>query len=314
MPKNRVQFQKAMSLSQFMSLYGSEAQCQSALFAWRWPKGFVCPACGKTGGHALESRRLIQCKSCRHQCSLTSSTIFASTKLALRVWFQALYVITQAKNGVSALELSRSLGVSDNSAWLIKHKLMQVMKEREAGRELRGVVQLDDAYWGGKRRGKSGRGARGKRPLVAAVQTDEEGHPQRMRLSCVRGFRLREIARWSKAHLSPYTRVYSDGLWCFAAVSENGCFHNPVRMNRPDVAKRRRALKWVDTMLGNVKNALHGTYHAIGHKHLPRYLAEFCYRFNRRHDLASMLKRLAIAATQAPPMPYGLIKLAEPHW
>jgi transposase-like protein len=314
MPKNRVQIQKAMSLSQFMSQYASEAQCQQALFSWRWPKGFVCPSCAESGGHALKSRRLIQCRSCRHQSSLTSGTIFASTKLSLRVWFQALYLLTQAKNGVSALELSRSLGVSDNSAWLIKHKLMQVMKEREAGRELRDLVQLDDAYWGGKRRGKSGRGARGKRPLVAAVQTDEEGRPQRMRLSCVRGFRLREIARWSKAHLSPSTQVYSDGLWCFAAVSENGCTHHPVPMNRPDVLKRRRALKWVDTMLGNVKNALHGTYHAVGLKHLPRYLAEFCYRFNRRHDLASMLKRLAIAATQAPPMPYRLIKLAEPHW
>jgi ISXO2-like transposase domain len=126
------------------------------------------------------------------------------------------------------------------------HKLMQVMKEREARRVLSGLVQLDDAYCGGKRRGKSGRGARGKRPLVAAVQTDEEGHPQRMRLSCVRGFRLREIARWSKAPLRPNTCVYSDGLWCFAAVSENGCTHNPVPMNRPDVAKRRQVLKWVD--------------------------------------------------------------------
>lgn len=80
------------------------------------------------------------------------------------------------------------------------------------------------------------------------------------------------------------------------------------------MAKRRRTLKWVDTMLGNVKNALHGTYHAIAHKHLPRYLAEFRYRFNRRYDLAAMLKRLAIAASQTPPMPYRLVKLAEPHW
>lgn len=314
MAKNRVQFQKSMSLSQFMSAYGTEAQCQEALFGWRWPKGFVCPACGQPGGHALKSRRLIQCKSCRHPCSLTSGTIFAATKLPLRVWFQGLYLITQAKNGISALELSRSLGISDNSAWLIKHKLMQAMKEREAGRALSGLVQLDDAYWGGKRGGKSGRGARGKRPLVAAVQTDEEGHPQRMRFSCVSGFRLREIARWSKAHLSPDTTVTSDGLWCFAAVTDNGCAHRPVPMNRPDKTKRRKALKWVDTMLGNVKNALHGTYHAISLKHLPRYLAEFCYRFNRRHDLFAMLKRLAIAATQTASMPYRLIKLAEPNW
>jgi hypothetical protein len=303
-----------MSLRQFMDAYGSEAQCQEALFAWRWPQGFVCPACGEAGGHVLRSRRLIQCKHCRHQCSLTSATLFAATKLPLRVWFQALYFLTQAKNGISALELSRSLGISDNSAWLIKHKLMQAMTEREAGRLLSGLVQLDDAYWGGKRSGKSGRGARGKRALVAAVQTDEEGHPQRMRFSCVSGFRLREIARWSKTHLSCDANVTSDGLWCFAAVSQNGCTHHAVPMNRPDVAKRRRALKWVDTMLGNVKTAMHGNYHAIGLKHLPRDLAEFCYRFNRRHDLSSMLKRLAIAATQTPPMPYRLVKLAEPNW
>jgi hypothetical protein len=67
-------------------------------------------------------------------------------------------------------------------------------------------------------------------------------------------------------------------------------------------------------MLGNVKNAIHGTYHAIAHKHLPRYLAEFCWRFNRHFDLANLLPRLAVAATRTQPMPYPLIKLAESHW
>jgi len=67
-------------------------------------------------------------------------------------------------------------------------------------------------------------------------------------------------------------------------------------------------------MLGNVKNAIHGTYHAIGHKHLPRYLAEFCWRFNRRFDLANLLPRLAAIAARTPPLPYRLVKLAESHW
>ena len=120
MAKNRVQFQKSMSLRQFMDAYGSEAQCQQALFTWRWPHGFACPACGQAGGHALKSRRLIQCKGCRHQCSLTSGTIFAATKLPLGVWFQALYLITQAKNGISALELSRSLSIAGRSLRRLK--------------------------------------------------------------------------------------------------------------------------------------------------------------------------------------------------
>jgi hypothetical protein len=314
MSKNRVQFQKGMSLNAFMAQYGSDEQCQQALFAWRWPQGFVCPSCGHPKACALKARRLLQCAACRHQCSLSSDTILAGTKLPLRVWFLAMFLLTQAKNGLSALELSRQLGISYNSTWLMKHKLMQVMKERESTKPLAGWIQLDDAFWGGRRRGKRGRGARGKTPLVAAVSTDGDGHPRRLRLSRVRGFRMREIARWSQLHLTPGSQVCSDGLSCFAAVSQAGCTHQPTIISGPGSARRRKALKWVDTMLGNVKNAIHGTYHAIGHKHLPRYLAEFCWRFNRRFDLANLLPRLAVIATRTPPMPYRLVKLAEPHW
>jgi hypothetical protein len=148
MSKNRVQFQKGMSLSAFMAQYGTEEQCQQALFAWRWPQGFVCPSCGHTKACALKARRLLQCAACRHQCSLSSDTIFAGTKLPLRVWFLAMFLLTQAKNGLLALELSRQLGISYNSTWLMKHKLMQVMKEREAAKPLAGLIQLDDAYTG----------------------------------------------------------------------------------------------------------------------------------------------------------------------
>ena len=108
MPKNRVQFQKGMSLSSFMAQYGTEEQCEGAVFAWRWPRGFVCLSCGHPKGYAL-SRGLVQCAVWRHQCSLTSGTIFASTKLPLRVWFLAMFLLTQAKNGLSALDLSREL-------------------------------------------------------------------------------------------------------------------------------------------------------------------------------------------------------------
>lgn len=315
MPKNKVQFQRSMGLREFMDRYGTTEQCEQALFAWRWPQGFVCPECGHKGFCALKGRRLIQCNSCRRQTSVTAGTIFAGSKLALSVWFLAMHLITQAKNGISSLELSRQLAISQNSAWLMKHKLMQAMLERDAGRQLRGLVQLDDAYWGGRRRGyKRGRGTRGKKPFVAAVQTDAAGHPRRMSLTCVKGFRLKEVARWSRAKLAPGTLVHSDGLACFSAVAAAGCEHAPTVMSGPGLARKRLSLNWVDTMLGNVKNAIHGTYHAIRPKHLPRYLAEFCYRFNRRFDLASMLARLATAAAHTPPMPYRLVKLAETHW
>lgn len=315
MSKNKVQFQKGMSLSDFLALYGTEVQCEQALFAWRWPQGFVCPECGYDG-HCVLGRGLYQCHRCRRQTSLTAGTLFAGTKLPLTKWLLGIYLLTQSKNGISALEMSRQLGICYNSAWLMKHKLMQAMLEREQGRSLEGVIQMDDAYWGGRRRGyKRGRGTRGKTPFVAAVATDPaSGKPMTMRMDRVKGFRTREIGRWARRHLKTGAHVRSDGLACFNAVQQAGCTHEALVTSGPKGRRRRKAFVWVDTMLGNIKNAMHGTYRAIRPKHLPRYLAEFTYRFNRRFDLAGMVGRLAAAAALTPPMPYRFVKLAEPHW
>jgi hypothetical protein len=115
-----------------------------------------------------------QCSACRYQCSLVSGTVFESSKLALPKWFLAMHLITQAKNSVSALELMRHLGVSYPTAWLVKHKLMEVMQLREQDRRLTGRVQIDDAYLGGELSGgKRGRGSPNKVEFIAAVQTTE---------------------------------------------------------------------------------------------------------------------------------------------
>ena len=256
MARNRVQFQKGYSLVQFMDEYGTEEKCTQALFRWRWPNGFVCPRCEHTGHWRHQSRALYQCRRCRHQVSLTAGTILASTKLPLRIWFLAMYLMTQTKNGISALELSRQLAVSYNTAWKVKHKLMQVMKERDDTRPLGGWVQLDDAYWGGQRRGgKSGRGAPGKTPFVAAVELNREGRPMRMRLSRVGGFRSEEIAAWARCHLEPGTVVVSDALGCFRAVRHAGCFHQPFVTGSGPASARHPALTWVNTILGNIKRS-----------------------------------------------------------
>lgn len=111
MAKNRVQFQKGLSLTEFLGKYGSETPCAAALFDWRWPRGFVCPECGHADGCVkVQTRGLLQCKHCRHQASLSAGTVFAYTKLPLTTWFLAMYLLTQQKNGISALELKRHLG------------------------------------------------------------------------------------------------------------------------------------------------------------------------------------------------------------
>ena len=315
MARNHVQFQRGYSLPQFLAEYGTQAQCADALYRWRWPNGFVCPNCHYTGFCTLQSRALFQCHRCHHQTSLIAGSVFAHTKLPLTTWFLAMYLLTQTKNGVSALELSRQLGISYNAAWRMKHKLMQAMKERDDTQALGGIVQLDDAYWGGERRGgKRGRGADAKTPFVAAVQTNADGRPLAMRLSCVAGFRSNELGAWACKHLSPGSVVVSDGLACFTAVQRAGCLHQPIITGSGPGSAQVPALNWVNTMLGNVKRAINGTYHAVAAKHLPRYLAEFSYRFNRRYRLEEMVPRLAYVALRTPPMPLRLLTLAEARW
>jgi transposase-like protein len=314
MAKNKVQFQVGMSLPRFQQLYGDESRCRAALEAWRWPSGFVCPQCGYDRSCQVRGGSLFQCHRCHAQTSLTAGTLFSNTKLPLTTWFLAIYLLTQNKNGMSALSLKRHLGVSYNTAWLIKHKLMQAMKERDDQQLLDGVVQLDDAYWGGERRGqKVGRGSPGKTPFVAGVACTEEGHPIRMRMTVVEGFRSDVIEGWSLRHMTEECRVVSDGLRCFRAVALTGCEHDRENVGSGPPAPDDTRLNWVNTALGNVKNALHGTYHAMRPKHLPRYLAEFCYRFNRRFDLASMVERLGRSAAATPPLPYRLATMAESY-
>ena len=175
---NRVQFQKGLSLGTFLQRYGSEPQCAAAIHKARWPRGYRCRACGSRSHCRLRTRKLFQCNTCKHQVSLTAGTLFASTRLPLTTWFLAIHLVTQSKHGISSLELARQLGVSQNTAWQLKHKLMQAMRERDERVPLAGIVQVDDAYWGGQDAVRSrGRGHRGG-PAPQAAHEPRQGLPQ----------------------------------------------------------------------------------------------------------------------------------------
>ncbi len=136
---NRIQFQAGMSLNDFLKDYGTESQCQTALENARWPGGFVCPACSSGSYCRVMHGRVktFQCNRCHKQVTLTGGSIFHSTKLPLTLWFQAMFFLSQNKTNISTLELMRLIGVSYRTAWRMKHKLMQVMCERERSRATR---------------------------------------------------------------------------------------------------------------------------------------------------------------------------------
>lgn len=312
MPKNPVQFQKGYSLPRFLASYGTEEKCRDKLFKLRWPKGYVCPKCRHNSYYAIKNRHLFQCRRCRHQASLTSGTIFASSKLPLTTWFLAIYLITQAKEGMSALSMRRFLGISVNAALKMKHKLQHVMKLADDRLLLEGCIELDDVYWGGKHRGgKRGRGAPGKTPFLAAVARNEEGRPIHMRMSKLKSFTSANVAAWSRKHLHPDSVVITDMFNPFNSLTGLVAVHGRVKATKIYEDPTNKIFHWVNTMIGNVKRAINGTYHSVSAKHLPRYLAEFCFRFNNRFIIGAMINNLAKQAINSKPRPQRLLKLAE---
>jgi transposase-like protein len=313
MSNSPIQFQHGMSLPEFLKCFGTETSCEDALRHARWPDGFACPRCGG-GAHCVlggQTRQRYQCNACHHQTTLIAGTLFASTKLPLTTWFLAIYLISQAKTGLSALALKRQVGVSYPTAWLMHHKIMTAMARRDAMHQLSGAVQVDDAYLGGERAGgKPGRGSENKVAFVAAVSLDAKGRPLYAKLSRVSGFTSEAIAKWAKRSLRPGSDVLSDGLGCFAAVTTAGCTH------RVDVVGQRKPrdlpqFKWVNTMLGNLKTMLSGAYKAFKYgKYCDHYLGAFAYRFNRRFDLADLVVRLVVDVCRAPATPERVIRQA----
>jgi hypothetical protein len=314
MAMNRIQFQKGLSMPEFFAKFGTEAQCEEALEALRWPVRFYCPRCGCHHHSAFRDgqRKVFQCSACHHQTSLIAGTLFQGSKLPLKTWFLGIYLISQAKTGLSALALKRDLGVSYKTAWLMHHKLMQAMADREDHYTLSGKIQVDDAYLGGERSGgKVGRGSENKVPFIAAVSLTEDGHPLQVNCIQVPGFTRQAVAEWAKTHVAPGSTVWSDGLACFNGVVDAGCVHFPTVMGgrKPKDAPE---FKWVNTVLGNLKTSLSGCYHAFKYgKYAARYLAAFCYRFNRRFDLRTLHRQLLIAAVNCRPRCMREIRSAD---
>jgi transposase-like protein len=140
-----------------VKLYQNTANISNASFS----------KCGHAGYCEICDRKVFQCHKCHFQASLIQGTIFAATKLPLTAWLLGIYPVTQAKDGISSLHLARTVGISANAALRMKHKLQQVMKDRDDQQPLGGLLLMDDAYWGGKKRdGKRGRGASAKCHLL----------------------------------------------------------------------------------------------------------------------------------------------------
>lgn len=288
----------AVSLLDFSNKYHNEDACERALFDLKWPKGFSCPKCGSSTYSVIRGRRhpLYQCSCCHAQTSATVGTIMENTKLSLIKWFLALYFVATNKDGISEVALAKYIGVTLKTAWAILHKIRNAMGHRECQYKISGSVEMDEAFFGGKHEGKRGRGSENKTQVAVALQIDDAGRPQYLKMQVIPDAKGDTLLSFANSNITAGSTVHSDALASYNALSRDYA----IDMQKYDPKDKSGRLKWLHVMISNIKANIEGAYHGLDGVYLQRYLDEFCYRFNRRWSKKSILDHLMECCVWAP--------------
>lgn len=289
------------------SMFSTEEACREYLFRLRWPDGFICPHCGKSEYWKIREIKL-RCAVCRHLTSITAGTIFQDTHTPLAVWFRAIWWVTTQKNGASALNLQRILGLkSYETAWTWLHKFRRAMVR--PGRELlSGRVEVDECYIGAPEEELRGRGNVHKALVVVAVEENGAG---------IGRIRFRQIPDASAATLNlflldsvePGSVVRTDGWRGYQKVESVGYEHEVIVL-KTKKEEASELLPRVHLVISLLKRWLMGTHQgAVSHKHLDYYLDEFTFRFNRRKsgNRGKLFYRLIQQAVAIEPVTLDMI-------
>jgi transposase-like protein len=284
-----------MTFFQFQKNFQTEEQCFEHLKKIKWENGFRCPRCNHTEAYFITERKVFQCKHCRFQTSLTANTMFHRTHLPLRKWFWAIYLMGSDKRGYSATLLERFLEVDFKTAWLMIHKIRAACQNRNEKYMLETVIEMDDAFFGGAATGKRGRGAENKTKVIVSVENRGKmaGFAKMTVVETIDSPTVEALAQRTTRKGSI---IRTDGFSSYRVLAKY--YRHDGKTIAPKDAPRM--LPWVHRLIGNAKTFLCGTYHGVSHKHLQRYLDEFCYRFNRRFTISNILDRILTAAITAP--------------
>jgi hypothetical protein len=275
--------------------FRTSKECLHYLKEMKWPNGFMCPQCGHDKGIDLHCRELTECSHCHKQTSVMSGTLFHGSHLPLLKWFWALYFIGSDKGSISALRLSKLIEVNWKTARLMLTKVRTAMGHRDSLYRLSGTIELDDAFVGGKHKGKRSRGAEGKTPVIIACENKDK-KAEFIAMKAVTNVNFKTVKECVSHHLLANQHVRTDAYPALNIIDK-------TQQHGPRVTPSEKVdewLPWVHIAIGNLKTFLLGTFHGVTGKYLQEYLNEFCYRYNRRFvekQIPNRLLNLAIIHT-----------------
>jgi transposase-like protein len=307
-----------MNLNQFTAAFDTEEKCVAHLAALRWPSGPVCDKCGVVdqATKAADRPRYWHCRACRNKFSVTKGTPMEETRLPLPTWFAAIFLISTSSKGVSSLAISRQLGISYKSAWFLTHRI-RAMLDGDGGELLRGVVEVDETYIGGKRRKDQkskrdsdddqpkGRSGSRKMMAVTAVERDGKAKARKGRTHSARTL-ANAVFDWADRD----SILMTDELPAYRWIGKKFRAHFRVNHSADEWVRRdplgRVAVhtNTVESFNATIKRAIIGVWHWFSIKHGDRYLDELAARWNWRGQSNMARFNGALAGMFKAPLPW----------
>jgi transposase len=280
------------TLKDFQKQFSDDATCLEWLRNYLYPDGIYCTKCeATTKHHRVVSRPSYSCDHCGHHVHPTAGTIFHKSPTALTTWFYAIYLMAQTRCGVSAKQIQRETGVTYKTAWRMFKQIRSMLDETETGEKLGGSqkpVEVDETYYGGRKRGQYGRASgfdkKAKTSVVGLVQ----------RKGSVRAFVTADVKRETlhgliKEHVMPQNLVFTDDFAAYDGLDYGQRFHHRrIRHSEKIYVAGNVHTQTIEGFWSLVKNGIKGVYHSVGRHYLQTYLSEYSFRYNRRFDTQPM--------------------------
>ena len=268
-----------MNLIKLVDQFHSENRCREYLETLRWPNGVACLRCGSVKISRNYKRHQFICEDCKYNFSVTAGTILHDTHLPFNKWFMAAYLMIEAKKGVSASQLQRTLDISYKTAWNLCHRIRAAVADASPVK-LKGIVEIDETFVGGEVRGK-GHGYKGNKAIVVgAVQ--REGKiilqvvPDRSRktLHAFAGEAVHDDAE----------AIHTDDWRPYRGIGDDDTRHETVNHSAKEYVRGDAHTNGIEGVWSLLKRSIIGSYHKVSVKHLDAYLDELEWRFNNRDN------------------------------